>query len=39
MATGLGKTWLAAFDVRQVEEEAGARPRVLVLAHRVGLLV
>lgn len=33
MATGLGKTWLAALDVR-----ATAAQRVLVIAHRVELL-
>ncbi|MFO7653189.1 MAG: DEAD/DEAH box helicase family protein [Candidatus Krumholzibacteriia bacterium] len=41
-ATGLGKTWLAAFDVRQFEQEsrasAGKRARVLFLAHRVEIL-
>ncbi len=37
MATGLGKTWTAAFDVQR---ELQARPdaRVLVVAHRVELL-
>jgi len=39
LATGLGKTWLAAFDVRQFVEERGGRPvRVLFVAHRVELL-
>ena len=38
MATGLGKTWLASFDVAAVAREAGTMPRVLVLAHRVELL-
>lgn len=38
LATGLGKTWLAAFDVLQWEAMAGRRPRVLFLAHRVELL-
>jgi superfamily II DNA or RNA helicase/diadenosine tetraphosphate (Ap4A) HIT family hydrolase/SOS-response transcriptional repressor LexA len=39
MATGLGKTWLAAFDVAAFWEERGHRPRVLFLAHRVELLL
>jgi superfamily II DNA or RNA helicase/diadenosine tetraphosphate (Ap4A) HIT family hydrolase len=38
LATGLGKTWLAAFDVQQFAEELGRSPRVLFLAHRVELL-
>ena len=38
MATGLGKTWLAAFDVAQVQAELGRRPRVLFVAHRGELL-
>jgi superfamily II DNA or RNA helicase/diadenosine tetraphosphate (Ap4A) HIT family hydrolase len=38
LATGLGKTWLAAFDYRQLREEIGARPRLLFLAHRRELL-
>ena len=36
MATGLGKTWLAAFDVAARAE--GRMPRVLFLAHRFELL-
>ncbi len=38
LATGLGKTWLAAFDMAQLRDEIGARPRVLFVAHRVELL-
>jgi len=43
LATGLGKTWLAAFDYRQLREEisqkdAGKRPRLLFIAHRRELL-
>ncbi|MBA1443385.1 MAG: DEAD/DEAH box helicase family protein [Chromatiales bacterium] len=34
MATGLGKTWLAAFDVRQVKAK-----RVLFVAHREEILM
>lgn len=38
LATGLGKTWLAAFDFEQLAEELGRRPRVLFIAHRSELL-
>jgi diadenosine tetraphosphate (Ap4A) HIT family hydrolase len=38
LATGLGKTWLAAFDFGQLAEELGRRPRVLFVAHRSELL-
>ncbi|MDP1823188.1 MAG: DEAD/DEAH box helicase family protein [Archangium sp.] len=38
LATGLGKTWLAAFDHQQLREEMGAAPRLLFLAHRKELL-
>jgi diadenosine tetraphosphate (Ap4A) HIT family hydrolase len=38
LATGLGKTWLAAFDYRQLRDEMGTRPRLLFLAHRRELL-
>jgi len=38
LATGLGKTWLSVFDVKQFEEEMERSPRVLFLAHRVELL-
>lgn len=39
VATGMGKTWLAAFDARQVGEQLQRRPRVLVIAHRSHILV
>lgn len=39
LATGLGKTWLAAFDFRQMREELGRMPRLLFIAHRRELLV
>jgi len=38
VATGLGKTWLAAFDVVAVGRELGRPPRVLVIAHRAEIL-
>lgn len=38
LATGLGKTYLAALDVEAWSEHHGRRPRVLVLAHREELL-
>jgi superfamily II DNA or RNA helicase/diadenosine tetraphosphate (Ap4A) HIT family hydrolase/HKD family nuclease/SOS-response transcriptional repressor LexA len=38
VATGLGKTWLAAFDVIAVGCELGRSPRVLVIAHRAEIL-
>ncbi|MEZ6031787.1 MAG: DEAD/DEAH box helicase family protein [Planctomycetaceae bacterium] len=38
VATGMGKTWLAAFDARQVGVAIGRRPRVLVIAHRAHIL-
>lgn len=38
VATGMGKTWLAAFDVRQVGQQLLRRPRVLVIAHRSHIL-
>jgi len=41
MATGLGKTWLAAFDIAQFLREQGqgsGRLRILFLAHRVEIL-
>jgi superfamily II DNA or RNA helicase/diadenosine tetraphosphate (Ap4A) HIT family hydrolase/SOS-response transcriptional repressor LexA len=38
LATGLGKTWLAAFDVARLALESGTFPRVLFLAHRAELL-
>ncbi len=39
LATGLGKTWLAAFDLAQLRDELGRLPRLLFLAHRRELLV
>jgi superfamily II DNA or RNA helicase/diadenosine tetraphosphate (Ap4A) HIT family hydrolase/HKD family nuclease/SOS-response transcriptional repressor LexA len=39
VATGLGKTWLAAFDVLAVGKSLGQRPRVLIIAHRAEILV
>lgn len=38
VATGLGKTWLAAFDVVAVGRALGRPPRVLVIAHRAEIL-
>lgn len=38
VATGMGKTWLAAFDVCQLGSEIGRRPRVLIIAHRAHIL-
>jgi superfamily II DNA or RNA helicase len=38
VATGLGKTWLAAFDILAVGKTMGKRPRVLVVAHRAEIL-
>ena len=38
LATGLGKTWLAAFDVAAFRAERGHWPRVLFIAHREELL-
>ena len=38
LATGLGKTWLAAFDIARFAASAGQWPRVLFLAHRQELL-
>lgn len=38
VATGMGKTWLAAFDARQVGLRLERRPRVLVIAHRAHIL-
>lgn len=37
-ATGLGKTWLAAFDVEAFADYIHRPPRVLFLAHRVEIL-
>ncbi len=38
MPTGLGKTWLAAFDYRQLATELGRLPKLLFVAHRAELL-
>lgn len=38
LATGLGKTWLAAFDYAQLADEIASRPRLLFVAHRRELL-
>jgi superfamily II DNA or RNA helicase/diadenosine tetraphosphate (Ap4A) HIT family hydrolase/HKD family nuclease/SOS-response transcriptional repressor LexA len=38
VATGLGKTWIAAFDVVTVGQSLGRLPRVLVIAHRAEIL-
>ncbi|MEY3012504.1 MAG: hypothetical protein RIT45_1239, partial [Pseudomonadota bacterium] len=39
MATGLGKTWLAAMDLAALAKQLGRTPRLLFLAHRRELLV
>lgn len=39
LATGLGKTFLAAFDVQAMAKELGRLPRVLFIAHRRELLI
>jgi superfamily II DNA or RNA helicase/diadenosine tetraphosphate (Ap4A) HIT family hydrolase/HKD family nuclease len=39
VATGLGKTWLAAFDVLAVGKLLNRQPRVLIIAHRAEILV
>ncbi len=38
VATGLGKTWLAAFDALAHGKSLGRPPRVLVIAHRAEIL-
>lgn len=38
LATGLGKTWLAAFDYAQVWDKGEKRPRLLFVAHRREIL-
>ncbi len=38
VATGMGKTWLAAFDALQFGEQQQRRPRVLIVAHRAHIL-
>ncbi|MGM0559219.1 MAG: DEAD/DEAH box helicase family protein, partial [Myxococcota bacterium] len=37
-ATGLGKTWLSAFDVRNFADYFHRAPRILFLAHRAEIL-
>jgi superfamily II DNA or RNA helicase/diadenosine tetraphosphate (Ap4A) HIT family hydrolase/HKD family nuclease len=39
VATGLGKTWLAALDLVAHGKALGRPPRVLVIAHRAEILV
>jgi superfamily II DNA or RNA helicase/diadenosine tetraphosphate (Ap4A) HIT family hydrolase/SOS-response transcriptional repressor LexA len=39
VATGLGKTWLAAFDAVWLGGQLERRPRVLVVAHRAEILI
>jgi superfamily II DNA or RNA helicase/diadenosine tetraphosphate (Ap4A) HIT family hydrolase/SOS-response transcriptional repressor LexA len=39
VATGLGKTWLAAFDVLAAGKQRKRQPRVLLIAHRAEILV
>ncbi|MEY3457969.1 MAG: hypothetical protein RL215_1126, partial [Planctomycetota bacterium] len=38
VATGMGKTWLAALDMRAMGRTRGRRPRILVIAHRAHIL-
>lgn len=38
LATGLGKTWLAAFDAAAIAEQQGRLPRILFVAHRSEIL-
>ena len=38
MATGLGKTWLANFDIQAFQNEKGQKIKVLWIAHRTELL-
>ncbi len=38
VATGMGKTWLAAFDARQLGMMINRMPRVLIIAHRAHIL-
>jgi diadenosine tetraphosphate (Ap4A) HIT family hydrolase len=39
VATGLGKTWLAAFDALWLGEQLERRPRILIVAHRAEILI
>ncbi|MFN7989465.1 MAG: DEAD/DEAH box helicase family protein [Thermoanaerobaculia bacterium] len=38
LATGLGKTWLAAFDAAAMAQQQGSFPRLLFVAHRSEIL-
>jgi superfamily II DNA or RNA helicase/diadenosine tetraphosphate (Ap4A) HIT family hydrolase/SOS-response transcriptional repressor LexA len=38
VATGMGKTWLAALDMLALGRALGRRPRILVIAHRAQIL-
>jgi superfamily II DNA or RNA helicase/diadenosine tetraphosphate (Ap4A) HIT family hydrolase/SOS-response transcriptional repressor LexA len=38
VATGMGKTWLAAFDAKQFGNRVHKRPRILIVAHRAHIL-
>ena len=38
VATGMGKTMLAALDARQLGQQLGRRPTILVVAHRAQIL-
>ncbi|MFM8475051.1 MAG: DEAD/DEAH box helicase family protein, partial [Planctomycetaceae bacterium] len=38
VATGMGKTWLAALDVLQIGKDLQRRPRILIIAHRAQIL-
>ena len=39
VATGLGKTWLAAFDILAAGKLLQRQPRVLIIAHRAEILI
>ena len=39
VATGLGKTWLAAFDMLALGAAIRRAPRVLIIAHRAEILI
>lgn len=39
VATGMGKTWLAAFDIAQLGTTLQRRPRVLIIAHQKQILI
>ena len=38
VATGMGKTMLAALDIRQIQAQEGDRIRIIVIAHRAEIL-